>query len=131
MTKAKIDRPQGRPRILEDGCWGVISTAALDVGAEITVTTKKGRRWEATINEVDSSNGKSFVYTTTEKIRNERSKNDRNPWEKPPRTKHADQQRVIRTIALTFGFLWVLTLVALERLTDAVASLSQCGPTLP
>lgn len=46
---------EGRPVKLTDGRWAVMVDGLPAVGEKVTVTTLEGKRWEATITEVHST----------------------------------------------------------------------------
>ena len=47
-----MNHPTGTPAKLNNGSWGARTTEPVAPGQTITVTTRTGKSWDATVNEV-------------------------------------------------------------------------------
>jgi len=56
---------QATPKKLRDGSWGAITETEVGVGASITITTRSGKSWTATVQRVLWSDGAATIVATT------------------------------------------------------------------
>jgi len=68
------------PTKLRSGAWGAKTIGLVEVGEVITITTKSGKSWEATVSHVVWTDGRKTAIVATESAGSKPSARRRGTW---------------------------------------------------